>query len=252
MKPSKLLVTSALAVFIGATGSSMAQQEKAPQHERSAPAEKIAPQSAPDAHKQGPEGRVGETPQNRGRSETTGQVRREEPQTPAREHGVDQERGKTEHSQSEQRQRPMGQAPRDDRKTERDRAPGQAPRDERANGPSQQNKVEHERERTGRTEGSHETTGQGAAGTTSFSVKPETRTRIHEYVVQERNAPRVNSPNFEVSVGVKVPRDTPFRVLPSTIVEIEPAWRGYEYFVIGDQMVIINPRTMEIVAVVDA
>jgi Protein of unknown function (DUF1236) len=40
--------------------------------------------------------------------------------------------------------------------------------------------------------------------------------------------------------------------LPRTVVEIEPAWRGYEYFLVGDQMVIVNPRTMEIVAVVDA
>jgi hypothetical protein len=248
MRPSNLLVTSALAVFIAAPGSSMAQQEGATQ--RSAPAEKIAPQSAPNAHKQGPDGRVGETTQSRGRSETTGQAPREERQNPAREHGLDQGQGKTEHSQSGQQQRPMGQAPRDDRSSEHDRTTGQAPRDERAGSPSQQNKVEQERERTGRTEG-RETTGQGAAGTKSYSLRPETRTRIHEYVVQERNAPRVNSPNFEVSVGTKVPRNVPFRVLPSTIVDIEPAWRGFEYFLIGDQMVIVNPRTLEIVAVVD-
>jgi hypothetical protein len=34
-------------------------------------------------------------------------------------------------------------------------------------------------------------------------------------------------------------------------VEIEPEWRGFEYFLIADQIVIVNPRSMEIVAIVD-
>jgi hypothetical protein len=43
-----------------------------------------------------------------------------------------------------------------------------------------------------------------------------------------------------------------FAALPSTIVEIEPEWRGYEYFLVGDRIVIVDPRSMEIVAVIDA
>jgi len=35
-------------------------------------------------------------------------------------------------------------------------------------------------------------------------------------------------------------------------VEIEPSWRGYEYFMIGDQIVIVDPRSMEIVAILNA
>ena len=62
----------------------------------------------------------------------------------------------------------------------------------------------------------------------------------------------MNNPDFEVSIGTRVPRSVRFVALPRTIVEIEPGWRGFEYFMIGDQMVIVNPRTMEIVAIVDA
>jgi len=40
--------------------------------------------------------------------------------------------------------------------------------------------------------------------------------------------------------------------LPRTILEIEPAWRGFEYFMVGDEIVIIDPRSMEIVAIVEA
>jgi Protein of unknown function (DUF1236) len=61
----------------------------------------------------------------------------------------------------------------------------------------------------------------------------------------------VSSPNFNVSVGTRVPRTVRFAALPRTIVEIEPEWRGFEYFMIGNQMVIVDPRSMEIVGVLD-
>jgi hypothetical protein len=245
MNTSKLLATSAVVMLMAATVPSMAQQhEGSPQRERQAPAEKMAPQqNAPKAH---------EAPQNRGRSETTGQAPREERQGKPSEQKSQQEHGRTE-QQNRGRGETTGQAPREERqgrpseqrsqqergKTDRDRIQ----RDERANSPSQ------ERDRS-RGEGSRETTGQGAAAARTQNLTSEKRTRIHEIVVRERNAPRV-SPDFEVSVGARVPRTVRFLAVPRTIVEIEPEWRGYSYFLVGDRMVIFNPRTMEIVAIVD-
>ena len=93
----------------------------------------------------------------------------------------------------------------------------------------------------------------GAAGTrANINLTPEKRTRIHEVIVGERNAPRVSSPNFDISIGTRVPRTVRFAALPRTIVEIEPTWRGFEYFMVGDQIVIVDPRSMEIVAVLEA
>ena len=40
--------------------------------------------------------------------------------------------------------------------------------------------------------------------------------------------------------------------LPSTIVEIEPSWRGFEYFLVGDEIVVVDPATLRIVAVLPA
>ena len=37
--------------------------------------------------------------------------------------------------------------------------------------------------------------------------------------------------------------------VPPTLVEIHPAWRGYMYFVVGDELVIVEPGTLKIVAV---
>jgi hypothetical protein len=71
-------------------------------------------------------------------------------------------------------------------------------------------------------------------------------------LVKERSAPRVDRVDFSLSVGTAVPRSVRFVPVPSTIVVIEPSWRGYDYFVVGDQIVIVDPRSMEIVAVIDA
>ncbi len=256
MNKTNLLVTSAVVAFVAATGASLAQQERLPQQERSAPAEKIAPQNAPGAH-QAPSGR--EAPQNRSRPETTGQAPREDQQNRPNGRNLEQERGRTEQpprSERNEQNRATGQAPRDDRLNhapEQNRTTGQAPREDRTNRSSERNRSEQERERIDRTEENRATTGQGAAGTrATINLTPEKRTQIHEVIVQERNAPRVSSPNFNVSVGARVPRTIRFMALPRTILEIEPAWRGFEYFMVGDEIVIIDPRSMEIVAIVEA
>jgi hypothetical protein len=277
MRRHNLLVTCAVVAFVAATGTSMAQQERGSQQERSAPAEKIAPQNTPGAHNQGPNGRTGEAPQNRSR-ETTGQAPREDRQSRPTERNSEPERGKTEQPSRSERNEQNRAAPQ-----EQNRTTGQAPREERTNRSSEQNKSEQERGRTdrteenrtnrseqntnrsseqnkveqerGRTEENRATTGQGAAGSRSnatVNLTPEKRTRIHEVIVKERNAPRVSSPDFNVSVGTRVPRTVRFATLPRTIVEIEPEWRGFEYFMVGEQIVVVNPNTMEIVAVLDA
>jgi Protein of unknown function (DUF1236) len=253
MNRINLLLTCSVVAFLGATGTTIAQQERLPQHERSAPAEKIAPQNAPGARNHGPNSRADETLQNRGHSETTGQAPQEGRQSRPSERNPEQERGKVEppaRSERTEQNRATGQAP-----PEQNRTTSQAPREDGTNRSSEQNRLEGERGRTDRTEENRATTGQGAAGTRSnatVNITPEKRTRIHEVIVNERNAPRISSPNFNVSVGAQVPRTVRFAALPRTIVEIEPDWRGFEYFMIGDQIVIVDPKTMEIVAVLDA
>jgi len=259
MNRTNLLITSAVVALVAATGASMAQQERMPQQERGAPAEKMAPHNAPGAHNQAPNDRAGQAPQNRGRSETTGQAPREDRQSKPTERNVEHERGKTEQSPRSERKeqnRATEQAPREDRLDRAQRqngTTGQAPREERTNGSSEQNRSEQDRGRAGRTDENRTTTGQGAAGTrANIELTPQKRTRIHEVIVNERNAPRVSSPNFHVSIGTRVPRTVRFAILPRTIVEIEPSWRGYEYFMVGDQIVIVDPRSMEIVAILNA
>ena len=66
------------------------------------------------------------------------------------------------------------------------------------------------------------------------------------------DAPRVSSVNFSLSVGTVVPRTVKYVLLPPRVVEIYPAWRGYHFFIVGDQIVIVEPGSLRIVAVIPA
>jgi hypothetical protein len=86
--------------------------------------------------------------------------------------------------------------------------------------------------------------------TSSVSLNTEQRTKIRETVIKGGNVNRVNNVNFNISVGTAVPRSVHLVTVPSTIVEIHPAWRGYLYFVVNDEIVIVEPGTLRIVAVI--
>lgn len=91
-----------------------------------------------------------------------------------------------------------------------------------------------------------------AAKGTSARLSGEQRTKIHQTIIKQGNAPRVSNVNFSISVGTTVPRSVRLVAVPAAIIEIQPAWRGYEYFMVGDRVVIVDPNTMQIIAVISA
>jgi hypothetical protein len=85
------------------------------------------------------------------------------------------------------------------------------------------------------------------------TLTPDQRTRIRDTVIDARSAPRVGHVDFNIRVGTLVPRREIHVIpVPRTLVEIDPVWRGYLYFVVRDEVVIVNPRDMRIVAVLPA
>jgi hypothetical protein len=91
---------------------------------------------------------------------------------------------------------------------------------------------------------------QGNASGTNVQLSAEQRTDIRRNVIDARGAPRAGRVNFDVTVGTAVPRGRIHVVpVPESLVQIEPRWRGYLYFVYADDIVVVNPRDMRIVAV---
>jgi uncharacterized protein DUF1236 len=83
------------------------------------------------------------------------------------------------------------------------------------------------------------------------SLTVEQRTKVRETVLVGGNAPRVTNINFSINVGTAVPRSVRVVAVPEVIVEIHPAWRGFLYFVYEDEIIIVDPSTYRIVAVLD-
>jgi hypothetical protein len=94
---------------------------------------------------------------------------------------------------------------------------------------------------------SQTTTGQVGA---SAKLSTEQRTKITSVIREQRVAPATNI-NFSIAVGTRVPRTVSFHPLPADVVTIYPEWRGYEYFLVNNQIIVVNPRTLEIVDVID-
>lgn len=92
------------------------------------------------------------------------------------------------------------------------------------------------------------TTGQAGAGA---KLSTEQRTTIRTTITKQNIKPATNI-NFSISVGTRVPRTVSFHPLPAEVITIYPAWRGYEFFLVGDEIIVVNPRTLEIVAVLEA
>ena len=102
-------------------------------------------------------------------------------------------------------------------------------------------------EQRNRTEGSH------AAAGVNVQLNEQQRTEIRTTVINAHGAPRVSHVDFDVTVGTVIPRERIHVVpVPETLVRIEPEWRGFLYFVYEDEVVIVSPDDMKIVAVVPA
>ena len=95
------------------------------------------------------------------------------------------------------------------------------------------------------------TTGQGAAGTrAAVNLSTEQKTKVRTVIREKVKAQPLTNVNFSVSVGTRVPRDVRYYPVPAEIVSIYPAWSGYHFILVNDQIVIIEPSSFEIVAVI--
>jgi hypothetical protein len=81
------------------------------------------------------------------------------------------------------------------------------------------------------------------------NLTQQQRTTIQQTVLAGRNVPRVDNVNFAVGVGTVVPTRVRIVDVPPTLIEINPAWRGHQYFVVRDEIVIVD-RSRKIVSVV--
>jgi hypothetical protein len=94
------------------------------------------------------------------------------------------------------------------------------------------------------------TTGQGSAGAQG-SLTSEQRTKIST-TIRQTSVKRETNVNFNISVGTVIPRTVVLHPLPASVIEIYPQWRGYRFVLVEDEIIIVEPGSYRIVAVIEA
>jgi hypothetical protein len=74
----------------------------------------------------------------------------------------------------------------------------------------------------------------------SVTLNSEQRARIRDTVLSGRNVPRVDNVTFAINVGSRVPTDIRIVEVPSALIDIHPEWRSDSYFVVRDEIVIVD------------
>jgi len=88
---------------------------------------------------------------------------------------------------------------------------------------------------------------QGSSGIVALDTQQQTS--IGEAIARHSIKPLTNV-TFSMAVGTKVPASVQLRALPSDVATFVPQYRGYSYVVVEEQMVIVDPATQAIVAIV--
>lgn len=262
------LLSTAAAALLLTGGAAMAASdqpvmpERAPSAQRNAPAEKIAPPMHAGERKAPETTGQGSKDMSPGRSETGAQ------DSSSTKSG---DKNETAGQGTQERGAKNGTSDKSDMKAQGDRKGGAsqgAKDDSRPSGSSKSasepadganRKAEDnagtksDRQSQKSTESStSSTTGQGAAAGTA-KLTSEQRTKITS-VIKSQKVKRIQPSELNVSirVGATVPTSVHYYPLPSEVIEIYPEWRGYDYILVGDQIIVIEPDRHVIVAVLAA
>jgi Protein of unknown function (DUF1236) len=223
VRKTKLLSTVAMALLLSA-GAASAQgmgkepPERAPAAQQTAPAEKVAPSIKAGEQK---------SPQ------TTGQAAPDSKAT-----------GKGHETTG---QSPKSEAP--DKAGAMDKDKSSAPGKADVRSKSEQNGGSPKPAQSTTEQNRSNTTGQGAA---SGSAKLSTEQRTKVTTIFKQHKVEQTKLNVSVSVGTRIPTSVHLYPVPVQVIEVYPAWRGFNYILVGDQIIIVDPRTHEIVAILEA
>jgi hypothetical protein len=275
VRKAKLLSTVAVALLLSA-GAASAQTmnkdkpDRAPAAQQNAPAEKVAPSMKQGEHKSPATTGQATSESKPGKArETTGQSPKSEDHEKAtmdkdsksapaggkseirsrseqNEHGRNAKSGKpsetTGQSKSEEHEKSS---------MDKDNKSGAASGKSEFRSRSEQNErgVNDRSSSQTTTEKDRTTTGQGAASGAA-KLSTEQRTKITS-IIREHKVEPVHL-NVSVRIGTRIPESVHLYTLPTEVVTIYPEWRGYDYILVGDEIVVINPRTHEIVAILEA
>lgn len=94
-------------------------------------------------------------------------------------------------------------------------------------------------------------TGQNVQATGKTNLPHDKAAKVAQSLMASGGSRSSQNINVNVSVGARLPTGVVFNPLPMTIVELVPEFRGYDYFVMGDEIVIVDPATRQVVEIIE-
>lgn len=89
-----------------------------------------------------------------------------------------------------------------------------------------------------------------ASAVANVNLTTQQKTEIHNTIINNNSGPRVTNLNITPAPGVAVPQGVQFVPLPQNIISMQPAWAGLAYFLFHQEIVLIDPHTRRIVAII--
>ncbi len=254
----QLLRTASVCALVAAMGGAVFAQTGGPGGQGGSP-------SAPQTQEKRPDSGAGEPGRQGGGGGETMQPKGGAAERPAeRQQGADEQKQDRARTGQEQRGQDKDRARtgQEQRGQDKDRArTGQEQRGQdkdRARTGQEQRGQDKDRARTGQDQRGQDKDrarqgqadrGKDARGGTQLSEQQRTNVR-ERFTRSGADRNRVTNVNFDIRVGASVPRSVVLHTLPVDVVEVVPAYRSYRYVYVGDDIVIVNPATFAVVAVI--
>jgi hypothetical protein len=83
--------------------------------------------------------------------------------------------------------------------------------------------------------------------TGSITVDRQKASRVHDELIRSGRRENIN---VSINIGEALPQRVRVRPVPQSIVSISPEFRGYDYVVVRDEIVIVEPRTKKVVTII--
>lgn len=82
-----------------------------------------------------------------------------------------------------------------------------------------------------------------------LDIDRQSATRVHDRLIRDTSVRETNV-NINIDVGGRLPDRVRLRPVPADIVEISPRFRNYEYTIVRDEIVIVEPKTKKVVQII--
>ena len=91
--------------------------------------------------------------------------------------------------------------------------------------------------------------GIGGAVAQTIVVTPEVQTEFKTYITTQKVAPVEIT--GDIAVGTALPDTVVLEAVPDVIVTKSPEFKGYRYALVGSRVVVVEPSTTKVVAIVE-